>query len=192
MRTLILSKPALAGLESQTGRPPAEVAEKCERVCAAARRLEKGASTRRTACAGSAAASPSGAPGHRGRTRSARHAPARRSVFRVPFLCVMGLRAPPQAKRGCARAKYFFVSRTVLSRRAWRNIRVTATVTLFIILLDTTCWPTQALRRCPLPLAPQATRTVPTSARGMALAGPRRDPKSEIARCVRKSSSLPV
>jgi hypothetical protein len=34
---------------------------------------------------------------------------------------------------------YFFVSLTVLSRRAWRNMRVTATVTLFIILLDTTC-----------------------------------------------------
>ena len=63
---------------------------------------------------------------------------------------------------------YFFVSRIVLPSRVWRNKRVTATVTLFIILLDTTCEP-RLVRR--VRQDKQGARTVPTRERGMPAVG---------------------
>ena len=91
----------------------------------------------RTACVYSTAVTHQGAQGPQARTCSARRVPAP-PVLRVPCF------ATPQL-RPC-RTIYFFVSRTVLPTRVCRNSRVTATVTLFIILLDTTCAQPRQLR----------------------------------------------
>ena len=78
-------------------------------------------------------------------------------------LRVLRLAAPRRAPR---RTIYFFVSLTVLPTRVWRNSRVTATVTLFSILLDTTCVQPRELfaHRSSLKSHP---RTVPITERGM-------------------------
>ena len=71
----------------------------------------------------------------------------------------------PAAGRHVDRTIYFLVSRSVLPSRVWRNKRVTATVTLFIILLDTTCacFAVSATRGGDS----SGPRAVPTSERGM-------------------------